>query len=90
MSDDELDQVAGGTNGEYKTLRDILPNITYIRNDIFNNRIVKVEKTRSMDTNEFSDWLKENLNMTLKLTPAAGGIRLTAQDRQILIVGMNG
>jgi len=35
LTDDELDQVAGGTNSEFKELQRVLPKITdRIRNDV--------------------------------------------------------
>lgn len=67
LSDDELDVVVGGTNGEYKALRNLLPTITFTQIDIYNNKMFKVEKTRYMDTNEVSDWLKANLNIDAKI-----------------------
>ena len=62
LSDEELDLVAGGTNGEYKELRDLLPQI---------KRIGKYPALGGfhdcMKPNEVSDWLKENLNIDAQI-----------------------
>ena len=64
MSDEELDQVAGGTNGEYKELRRLLPGIsqTSLR---YREELETYEETwvRYMKPHEVAGWLKQNLNI---------------------------
>lgn len=67
MSDDELEQVAGGTNGEYKALRKLLPMVHYIKNLSFFDQAVEHKKKRYMTTDEVEGWLKTNLNIDAEI-----------------------
>ena len=59
MSDEELDQVAGGNWNEYKELQSILP---YAHTTEFFSGFVRIDD-HPMKKNEIQDWLKINLNI---------------------------
>ena len=64
LSDKELDNVAGGTNGEFKELSSILPNI-FEKVQGYRARVNVISRSRKPD--EVVSWLKENLNIDAKI-----------------------
>lgn len=60
LSDDELEQVAGGTDAEYKELTNILPKISYWYNP-FLGKARWME--RAMEPEEMKDYLKKTYNI---------------------------
>ena len=66
MNNDELEQVAGGTNGEYKEIRKYLP-VSYA--PISNS--CEVDIVIPMRPDEVEEWLKENLNIDAKIDNGA-------------------
>ena len=65
LSDDELEQVAGGTNGEYKELRNIVSN--YVSEKYY----YADDNAIYLDPDEVEDWLKENLNINANIDNGA-------------------
>ena len=59
LSEDELDQVAGGNWKEFTELREILPTVSYQKN----TRPFPRQVTRNMNITEATEWLKSNLNI---------------------------
>ena len=64
LSDEELDNVAGGTNGEYKELRKLLPTTLKSRKMRYHGT---VSTNHMMNPDEVSGWLKENLNIDAQI-----------------------
>lgn len=64
--DSDLDKVAGGTNGEYRELREILPTVMRIFYSDYGDK-----HPNYMTTDEVSEWLKINLKIDAKIDAGA-------------------
>ena len=63
----QLDKISGGTNGEYKEIRSLLPKM-YFRDESTYQGITYEQKwNRYMEPNEVCGWLKENLGIDAKI-----------------------
>lgn len=62
LSDEELEKVAGGTNGEYFELANLLPKV---KRGHFGGKIVREEIVSKA---ELTSWLKENLNIDANIS----------------------
>ena len=71
MNEEELENVAGGTNGEYKELRKLLPVIKYITYSPVFEESIEHETSRYMYTDEVEGWLKQNLNIDANIDNGA-------------------
>jgi len=60
MTMNQLDAVSGGTNGEYRELRDMLPEIRY-------ENFWRTTKYRKPNFGEVQDWLRRRVNVVAKI-----------------------
>ena len=68
LSMNELDKVSGGTNGEYKEIRKLLPKIEYIDEyDTHQGVVLKGKASRYMNPDEVCSWLKEKLGIDAEI-----------------------
>ena len=68
---EQLDEVSGGNNGEYKEIRKLLPMITVANYPDIDGAVRIEDETRYMEPNEVCSWLKSKLGIDAKID--AGG-----------------
>lgn len=65
---EQLDMISGGTNGEYKEIRKLLPKIDYIDEyETHQGVVLKGKASRYMNPDEVASWLQEKLGIDAKI-----------------------
>ena len=68
LSMNELDNISGGTNGEYKEIRELLPKVTVERGGFDIDGAVRIEDEQYyMNPGEVRGWLKGKLGIDAKI-----------------------